>query len=160
MTLLTIVFRVVWCVNSVHRFSHWHIWQLSLREKEERWWFSKVTNRVIRRLFLQSPITFFSCCCFYFLYKKMTSGGIVAIYIWSYIVFCEKKKKKCVVQLVSYAVLLRIHFINKRFMYYHRNSSKSYFVLLYFLYSHNNKNMSHILISSIFFRIRIYIREI
>lgn len=141
MTLLTIVFRVVWCVNSVHRFSHWHIWQLSLREKEERWWFSKVTNRVIRRLFLQSPIIFFPVVVFTFFIKKMTSGGIVAIYIWSYIVFCEKKKKKCVVQLESY-VLLRIHFINKRFMYYHRNSSKSYFVLLYFLYSHNNKYVS------------------
>ena len=138
MTLLTIVFRVVWCVNSVHRFSHWHIWQLSLREKEERWWFSKVTNRVIRRLFLQSPIIFFPVVVFTFFIKKMTSGGIVAIYIWSYIVFCEKKKKKCVVQLESY-VLLRIHFINKRFMYYHRNSSKSYFVLLYFLYSYDNK---------------------
>ena len=138
MTLLTIVFRVVWCVNSVHRFSHWHIWQLSLREKEERWWFSKVTNRVIRRLFLQSPIIFFPVVVFTFFIKKMTSGGIVAIYIWSYIVFWEKKKKKCVVQLESY-VLLRIHFINKRFMYYHRNSSKSYFVLLYFLYSYNNK---------------------
>ena len=157
MTLLTIVFRVVWCVNSVHRFSHWHIWQLSLREKEERWWFSKVTNRVIRRLFLQSPIIFFPVVVFTFFIKKITSGGIVAIYIWSYIVFWEKKKKKCVVQLESY-VLLRIHFINKRFMYYHRNSSKSYFVLLYFLYSHNNKYLC--LIISIFFRIRIYIREI
>ena len=157
MTLLTIVFRVVWCVNSVHRFSHWHIWQLSLREKEERWWFSKVTNRVIRRLFLQSPIIFFPVVVFTFFIKKMTSGGIVAIYIWSYIVFWEKKKKKCVVQLESY-VLLRIHFINKRFMYYHRNSSKSYFVLLYFLYSHYNKYLCSI--SSIFFRIRIYIREI
>ena len=138
MTLLTIVFRVVWCVNSVHRFSHWHIWQLSLREKEERWWFSKVTNRVIRRLFLQSPIIFFPVVVFTFFIKKMTSGGIVAIYIWRYIVFWKKKKKKCVVQLECY-VLLRIHFINKRFMYYHRNSSKSYFVLLYFLYSYNNK---------------------
>ena len=141
MTLLTIVFRVVWCVNSVHRFSHWHIWQLSLREKEERWWFSKVTNRVIRRLFLQSPIIFFPVVVFTFFIKKMTSGGIVAIYIWSYIVFWEKKKKKCVVQLESY-VLLRIHVINKRFMYYHWNSSKSYFVLLYFLYSDNNKYVS------------------
>ena len=148
MTLLTIVFRVVWCVNSVHRFSHWHIWQLSLREKEERWWFSKVTNRVIRRLFLQSPIIFFPVVVFTFFIKKMTSGGIVAIYIWSYIVFWEKKKKKCVVQLESY-VLLRIHVINKRFMYYHWNSSKSYFVLLYFLYSDNNKYLC--LISSIFF---------